>query len=88
MMKKPVWIGMLFLLGVLAVILYSTMTMSKFRVKVCMQYNGQINCATASASTREFALRQAVSTACAPISGGVTATMACERAEPNSVEWK
>lgn len=87
-MKKPVWVGMLFLLVVFGVILYSTMTMSKFRVKVCMQYNGQQNCATASASTEAFALRQAVSTACAPISGGVTATLACERTEPSSKEWK
>ena len=87
-MKKPVWIGMLFLLTVFGVILYSTMTMSKFRVKVCMQYNGQQNCATAAGSTKEFALRQAVSTACAPISGGVTATLACERTNPGTIEWK
>ncbi len=43
MMKKPVWIGMLLLLGVLAVLLYSTMTMSKFRVKVCMLLHGPLN---------------------------------------------
>ena len=87
-MKKPVWIGMLFLLAVFGVILYSTMTMAKFRVKVCMQFNGQQNCATAAGSTKDFALRQAVSTACAPISGGVTATLACERTNPGTIEWK
>jgi hypothetical protein len=87
-MKKSTMIGVAFLLVVFGVILYSTMTMSKYRVKVCMQYQGQQNCATAAASTKEFALRQAVSTACAPISGGVTATLACERSEPGSIEWK
>ncbi len=87
-MKKPVWIGIVFLLVVFGVILYSTMNMSQHRVKVCMQYNGDMNCATAAGSTKEFALRQAVSTACATISGGVTGTLACERSEPATVEWK
>ena len=87
-MKKPVWIGIIFLLAVFGVILYSTMNMSQFRVKVCMQYNGAMNCATAAGSSKEFALRQAVSTACATIAGGVTGTMACERSEPATVEWK
>lgn len=87
-MKKTTMIGMAFLLVVVGVVLYSTMTMSAYRVKVCMQYMGNINCATAAASTKEYALRQAVSTACATISGGVTATMQCERSEPASTEWK
>jgi hypothetical protein len=87
-MKKPVLVGIVFVLAVIGMIIYSTMSMAQHRVKVCMQYAGQTNCATAAASTKEFALRQAVSTACAPISGGVTGTLACERSEPVSVEWK
>ena len=87
-MKKSTMIGVAFLLVVFGVVLYSTMTMSKFRVKVCMQYNGMNNCASAAGSTKDYTLRQAVSTACAPISGGVTATLACERTEPGTVEWK
>lgn len=87
-MKKPVLVGIVFLLAVVGLVVYSTMSMAQHRVKVCMQYGGQTNCATAAASTKEFAMRQAVSTACAPISGGVTGTLQCERSEPVSVEWK
>ena len=87
-MKKPAMIGVALMLVVFGVILYSTMTMSQHRVKVCMQFMGKMNCATAAGSTKEYALRQAVSTACAPISGGVTVTLQCERSEPATTEWK
>jgi hypothetical protein len=87
-MKKQTWIGIGFLLVVAGGILYSTMSMTRYRVKVCMQFQGQFNCATAAGSTKDYAMRQAVSTACAPIAGGVTQTLACERAQPGSVEWK
>lgn len=87
-MKKSTWIGIGFLVVVFGVVLYSTMSMTRHRVKVCMQFQGQFNCATAAGSTKEFALRQAVSTACAPIAGGVTQTLACERTPPATTEWK
>lgn len=87
-MKKTTWIGIGFLLVVAGVVLYSTMSMTRYRVKVCMQYQGQFNCATAAGSTKEYALRQAISTACAPIAGGVTQTLACERTPPGTTEWK
>ena len=85
-MKKPVVIGIVFVLVVLGVIIWSSFNMSQVKVKVCMQYEGRTNCATASGSTREFALRAATSTACAPISGGVTGTIGCEGSRPISVE--
>jgi hypothetical protein len=85
-MRKPVWIGILFVVGVLAAIIWSTMNMSQVTVKVCMAYEGRTNCAQASGSTREFALRTATTTACASIAGGVTGTIACEGSRPLSVE--
>ena len=85
-MRKPVLIGIIFVAGVLAVIIWSTVNMAQESVKVCMEYQGRTNCAKASGSTREFALRAAVSTACAPIAGGVTGTIACEGSKPVSVE--
>ena len=85
-MRKPVLLGVIFIVVVLAVIIYSTMNMSQVSVNVCMEYQGRTNCARASGATREFALRAAVSTACAPIAGGVTGTIACEGSQPKSVE--
>ena len=87
-MKKPVLIGILLVAAILAVIVYSTLTMAKARVEVCMQFNGQTSCRTASASTREFALRTATQNACAGIASGVTDSIACEHSEPLKVTWK
>ena len=85
-MRKPVVLGIIFIVSVLIAILWTTMNSAQVSVKVCMEYQGRRNCAQASASTRDFAMRAAVSTACAPIAGGVTGTIACEGSKPVSVE--
>ena len=85
-MKKPVVLGIIFVVCVLAAIFWTTMNSAQFTVKVCMEYQGRSNCAQSSGTTRDFAMRSAVSTACAPISGGVTGTIACESSRPVSVE--
>ena len=46
-MKKPVWVGILFVIVVLAVLVYSSMNLAGFRVEACMSYQGQTNCRTA-----------------------------------------
>ena len=86
-MKKPVLVGVIFVLAVLAVIVYSTMHLAKYRVEVCMTFNGQTQCRTASADTEEHALRSATSNACALIASGVTDSIACEHGNPQSVRW-
>jgi hypothetical protein len=87
-MKKPVLIGVIFIAVVLAVIIYSSMNLAKIRVEACMQFNGQTNCRTAAGSTKDFALRTAITNACAGISSGVTDSIACERGEPLKITWK
>ena len=84
-MKKPVLWGIVFVLIVLGVIVYSSMNLAAFRYEVCMQFDGRTNCRTASGTTEEFARRAATTNACAEIASGVTDSMACERAEPVKV---
>lgn len=86
-MNKTVIIGVVFVVAVIAFIVYSSMSSAQYRVEVCMNYQGRTSCRTASADTREHAMRSATSNACALIASGVTDTMACERAEPSSVRW-
>jgi hypothetical protein len=86
-MKKPVLIGILFCAAILALIIYSTMNMATNRVEVCMQFEGRQNCRIASGSTREFALRTAISNACAGIASGVTDSIKCEHQEPVKLNW-
>ncbi len=87
-MKKPVIIGILFFLAIVAVIIYSTMNLSRYRVEVCMQFNGRTSCRTTSGSTEDFALRTAMQNACAEIASGVTDSIACEHSQPVRVTWK
>jgi hypothetical protein len=84
-MKKPVLFGILFVLIVLGVIVYSSFNLTKHRVEVCIAFNGRTNCKTASAVTEEFALQTAVTNACGEIAFGVTATVACEHTPPTKI---
>ncbi len=86
-MKKPVVVGIAFVLAVLGVLIYSTMNLAQYRVEVCMAFNGRTQCRIASADTEEHALRTASSNACALISSGVTDTIACEHGAPQKVTW-
>ncbi len=86
-MNRTVWLGLAFLAAVIGVIVWSTMGIAKYRVEVCIDYNGQSNCRTASADSEEHALRTATSNACATIASGVTEVMQCERVTPKSVKW-
>jgi hypothetical protein len=84
-MKKPVLAGVIFVLIVLGVIIYSSMNLAKHRVEVCINFNGRTNCKTASAATEEFAMQAAVTNACGDIAFGVTDTVNCEHTPPVKV---
>ena len=86
-MSKTVVIGVVFAVVALAFIVYSSMNMAQYRVEVCMSFQGQASCRTASADSQDHAMRSAVNNACALIASGVTDTMSCERGNPVSVRW-
>ena len=84
-MSKPVWAAIVFIGIVVAVIVYSSMGLRKYTVEVCMDYKGRTNCATASGTTKEEAIRTATDTACATISAGMTESIQCSRTPPASI---
>lgn len=86
-MNKTVAIGIAFVALVIGFLVYSSMHIAKYRVEVCVAFNGRNECRTASADTQDHALRSAQSNACALLVSGVTDTMQCERATPTSVKW-
>ncbi len=86
-MKKPVLVGLIIFAALIALIAYSTMNMAQHRVEVCIEFKGQKSCRTAAGSTREFALRAAISNTCAEMSSGVTEVLACEHTEPSKTTW-
>ena len=87
-MKKTVWLGVLFGALVIGYVMYSSFRPHAYRCEVCMVFNGRRDCRTASADTREGALRTAVTNACAQLASGVTESDQCENTPPESVTWK
>ncbi|HTW64157.1 MAG TPA: hypothetical protein VME17_06055 [Bryobacteraceae bacterium] len=86
-MSKTVVIGVAFVIAVLAFLVYSSMHIANYRVEVCIAFHGANQCRTASADTKEDALRSAHSNACALLVSGVTETMQCEQQNPTSIKW-
>ena len=86
-MSKTVIIGVVFVVVILAFLIYSSMHLAQHRVEVCVAFHGQTQCRTASADTREHAQRAAQSNACGLLASGVTETMQCEHMDPTSVKW-
>lgn len=86
-MRKDVLLGAVIVIAILTALTVSTMKLGTHTCRVCVTYNGNTNCATASGSSRGEAVRTAVTTACGPISGGVTQTIQCGDTPPSSVEW-
>ena len=86
-MKKAALIGIVFLLVVVGALYYSTLSLAKHRVEVCMEFKEVTSCRTASGSTEEFALRTARTNACAMIASGVTDSIACDQSTPKKVTW-
>jgi hypothetical protein len=80
--KKPIIAAVALAIALLALIAYSTLGLSKYKVEVCMDYQGQHACAITSASDKDHAIRAAIQQACADIVSGVTATMGCQAANP------
>jgi hypothetical protein len=85
--KKSVLLGILFLVAFLGIVVYSTMGAGRIRCEVCITYQGRNACRTASARTRELALRTATENACALISSGITDSNQCHNTPPDSVRW-
>lgn len=82
-MRKPVLAGVIVVAVILAIMVYSSLNLTKHRVEVCMNFGGKTNCKIASGATEQDAMRTAMTNACAEIAFGVTDTMNCGRAEPS-----
>ena len=88
-MKKSVLLAIAFVVLVIGAVIYTTMSASstRYRVEICVDFNGQRQCRTAAAATEQSALRTAQDNACALIASGVTDSIACGNTAPSSVKW-
>jgi hypothetical protein len=88
-MNKRIGMAVIIAVAVLGLVymFYSSTSNVKFRVEVCVAFQGRTSCRMARADTEEHALRSAQSNACGLIASGVTDTMQCEHSNPTSVKW-
>jgi hypothetical protein len=86
-MKKTVWLGIAFAVIVVGMVVLSTFRQDRVRCQVCVTYKGQRDCRTASATSRQEAVRTAVANACAQLASGVTESTQCENTQPDSIDW-
>ena len=86
-MKKPIVIGVIFVVAVFALLVYNSMQLSEVRVEVCITFNGESVCRKARGPDRETAQRNATDNACSYLTSGVTGTISCMQTRPDSVTW-
>jgi hypothetical protein len=88
-MKKPVLLAVIFVVVVLAVILYTSLTgsNSKYRVEVCIAFQGHTECRTARAATHDEALRTATDNACTLMASGQSEFERCRNTRPTKETW-
>ncbi|HWG37925.1 MAG TPA: hypothetical protein VN690_09440 [Terriglobales bacterium] len=68
-------------------VLYASLHTAKYRVEVCLEYQGRSSCRIAEGRTQDEALRAAHDNACAQITSGVTGTLGCQNTPSTSVQW-
>ena len=80
-------LGTLFVVGVLGVLIYTSLDYHQFEVESCIVYKGRRACGTAAGANREEALRAAANNACSSIASGMTENIACGRTVPDTIRW-
>ncbi|MEE3327614.1 MAG: hypothetical protein VX252_09785 [Myxococcota bacterium] len=80
------YLGILILLGFVAIVVYLAMGQFDTRCRVCIEFKGQRVCEIAVAADPLAAQQQAMSSACSQVAGGVTDSFNCTGRAPLSIE--
>jgi len=74
--------------ALLGFIIYSTMGLAKINCELCVEFHGRTSCGSAAGTTREEAVKSAVSVACSDLAAGRTENIACENTRPKTMSCK
>jgi len=88
LMKRGTIITIVALVAFGALLLFNTLSAQKVECTVCVEFNGQRNCATASHANQSDATASAQNTACGVLVSGMNESIACGRVTPISVQCK
>ena len=81
-MSRSTLYGIAAVLAVAALFFLMTTARAKVQCRVCMEFRGRTNCATAVGASAGAAREGAQSTACGPIASGMDEQIACGRTAP------
>lgn len=87
-MKRSTIITLAIVALVIALFFYMSTASANQECRVCMEFQGRSNCATAAGSTAAEATETAHRTACGPIAVGMNETIACDNRPPVSVQCR
>ena len=85
-MKRSTLYTLAAVFAVAALFFFMTTARAKVQCRVCMEFRGRTNCATAVGATEQAARDGAQTTACGPIASGMDEQIGCSRTPPASVQ--
>jgi len=85
-MKRSTLYTLAVIFAVAALFLVMTAGRAKVVCRVCLDFHGRSNCATASGPTERAAREGAQTTACGPIAAGMDQQIECGRTQPTVAE--
>ena len=83
--RGRVWLGWLLGAAFLAALLWNTLAQSGSECEVCLDFRGESACRTVAGADADTAAQQAIASACAILSQGVTQGLECQRTPPRSL---
>ncbi len=87
-MKRSTLYSLAVVFAIAALFLLMTTASAKVECRVCVDYHGRNNCATAVAATDSAAHRAAQETACGPIAQGMDQQIECGRIPPAALQCR
>ncbi len=87
-MKRSTLYTIAVLIGIAALFFFMTAGTAREECRVCMDFRGRTNCATAAGPTQGAATETAQTTACGPITNGMNDAIACGNTPPASVQCR
>lgn len=87
-MKRSTLYTLAALCAVAALFFFMTTARAKVQCRVCMEFHGRTNCATALGPLEAAARDGAVTTACGPIASGMDEQIGCGRTPPALVQCR
>ncbi len=85
-MKRSRVITLAIVVAVIALFFYMSTARANQECTVCVEFQGQANCATAVRAAVAEATQTAQNTACGPVAHGMNETIACGNRAPVSVQ--